>query len=83
MCVEMAVAVRVLLAALLGFYWSSSRVEGNYRKLHLDTTISYITHMHIRIYASPFVLHKSMLVDLCMSNEAKNELCEGFTSFQV
>lgn len=26
---DMAVAVRVLLAALLGVYWSSSRVEGN------------------------------------------------------
>ena len=26
---EMAVAVRVLLAALVGLYWSSSRVEGN------------------------------------------------------
>ena len=30
---EMAVAVRVLLVALLGLYWSSSRVEGNSRDL--------------------------------------------------
>ena len=26
---EMAVVVRMLLAALVGLYWSSSRVEGN------------------------------------------------------
>ena len=30
---DVAVAVRVLLAALLGLYWSSSRVEGNHREL--------------------------------------------------
>ena len=62
---EMAVAVRVLLVALLGLYWSSSHIEGNRRELHLHTTVSYFTHVHMRIHASPFVLHKSMLVDLC------------------
>ena len=32
---EMAVAVGVLLAALVGLYWSSSRVEGNATKFNI------------------------------------------------
>ena len=44
---EMAVVVRVLLAALLGLYWSSSRVEGNHRFEGLHITVCYITQIRI------------------------------------
>ena len=42
---EMAVAVRVLLFALLGLYWSSSRVEGNLKSsLASQTAFSGAVH---------------------------------------
>ena len=45
-------AVRVLLAALLVLYWSSSRVEGNQRELnvavYIPASFCYITQMYIR-----------------------------------
>ena len=48
---EMVVAVRVLLAALLGLYWSSSRVEGNQRELNVANCI-FLLH-HSNVYQKP------------------------------
>ena len=48
---KMVVAVRLLLAALLGLYWSSSRVEGNQRELNVATCI-FLLH-HSNVYQKP------------------------------
>ena len=76
---EMAVAVCVLLAALLGLYWNSSHVEGNPKEIKKTTCYSvYI--IIFAYYDSPVVLHQIIImqVDLCISDEAQTcvfELC--------
>ena len=60
---EMAVAVCVLLAALLVLYWSSSRVEGNHKKL-----LHYPNLLHTAFHPSCF--HKKYVASIYISDEA-------------
>ena len=63
---EMAVAVRVLLAALLGLYWRSSDVDGKYREL--TSTYKCLLHYSVMhylyiLYVSHGVSTKNMLTN--------------------
>ena len=60
----MAVAVRVLLAALSGLYWSSTRVEGTHRELNRIT--GYKIPVIFRFLHNYYTAHEqSQLIIVC------------------